>query len=207
MIATAFGSGDNNRFLFTLRNNSGGCTKETHPDATDWVSFQVWSGRPAIGECVLWKVEGEDLANLLNKWHHFALTHNPANADGNAEWKFYWDGVLKGTKVCDGLTQGGKGWADYVQQVGSKRSGLFRIDSGCNGKAKQAFDEIKSAQVDGSDISISWPSLPSDYYYGLVATRKGATISLAFRASKRRDGLMSQPAYYTEVRFQGRVDK
>lgn len=102
VIATAFGSSDNNRFLFTLRNNNGGCTKVTHPDATDWVSFQVWSGRPAIGECVLWKVEGEDLANLLNKWHHFALTHNPANADGNAEWKLYWDGELKGTKVCDG---------------------------------------------------------------------------------------------------------
>ena len=102
VIATAFGSGDNNRFLFTLRNNNGGCTKVTHPDAKDWVSFQVWSGRPAIGECVLWKPEGDDLDNLLSKWHHFALTHNPANADGNAEWRFYWDGELKGTKVCDG---------------------------------------------------------------------------------------------------------
>jgi len=48
-------------------------------------------------------------------------------------------------------------------------------------------------------------SLPSDKppYYALVATRRGATISLAFRASRRIDQLMSQPICYTEVHFQG----
>ena len=29
----------------------------------------------------------------------------------------------EGDKVCDGVTQGGKGWADYVQKVGSDASG------------------------------------------------------------------------------------
>mgnify|MGYP003296138209 CR=1 FL=1 len=110
----------------------------------------------------------------------------------------------EGSKVCDGVTQGGQGWAAYVQKVGSERSGLFRVDSGCNGKAQQAFQEIAGAQQEGLQTSIAWPGLPSDYSYGLVATRKGSTISLAFRASHRRDALMSQPVYYTEVHFQGR---
>ena len=32
------------------------------------------------------------------------------------------------SKVCDGLSQGGKGWAAYVQKVGSDSSGLYRIN-------------------------------------------------------------------------------
>lgn len=113
-----------------------------------------------------------------------------------------------GAEVCDGVTQGGKGWAAYVQKIGNERSGKFRVDSGCTGKAQQAFQEIASAQVEGSPtLNISWPSLPGDYYYGLVATRKGSVISLAFRATHRLDGLMSQPVYYTEVHFQGRDDR
>ena len=128
----------------------------------------------------------------------------------------------EGSKVCDGVTQGGQGWAAYVQKVGSEKSGLFRVDSGCTDKAKQAFQEIAGAEEDtstaggtgsagaggDSPLSISWPtSIPDDFYYGLVATRKGSVISLAFRASRRRDALMSQPIYYTEVHFQGRDDK
>ena len=114
----------------------------------------------------------------------------------------------EGDKVCDGVTQGGKGWADYVQKVGSDASGLYRVDSGCTAKAQQAFQEIASASLKGSpSLSITWPTLPSEYFYGLVATRKGATISLAFRASRRRDALMSQPVYYTEVHYQGRDDE
>lgn len=114
----------------------------------------------------------------------------------------------EGDKVCDGVTQGGKGWADYVQKVGSDASGLYRVDSGCTAKAQQAFQEIASASLKGSpSLSIAWPTLPSEYFYGLVATRKGATISLAFRASRRRDALMSQPVYYTEVHYQGRDDE
>ena len=130
----------------------------------------------------------------------------------------------EGSKVCDGVTQNGKGWAAYVQKVGSESSGLFRInvDAGWGGLAKNAFDEIKNAEEDTSgssgaiganvdenesELSIRDPNLPSDYFYGLVATRKGSVISLAFRASRRRDALMSQPVYYTEVHFQGRDDK
>ena len=98
MIANAFGSSDANRFLFTFRNNSGGYTSATDPDDKEWYSFQVWHGRPAVGECVLWKPKGDDLAGLTSGWHHFALSHTPrAEASGKAEWKFFWDGDCKTT--------------------------------------------------------------------------------------------------------------
>ena len=132
----------------------------------------------------------------------------------------------EGSSICDGVSQSGRGWAAYVQKVGSDQDGRFRIVSGCTDLAKQAFNEIANAAEDttvaatatgnpganrspsgDSKIAISWPDVPNNYYYGLVATRRGSTISLAFRASKRRDGLMSQPVYYTEVQFQGRTDK
>ena len=126
----------------------------------------------------------------------------------------------EGSQVCDGVTQGGKGWAAYVEKVGSNSSGLFRITvgEGWNSLVQNAFDAIANAEEDttgvtgangssDSALSISKPDLPSDFFYGLVATRKGSVISLAFRASRRRDALMSQPVYYTEVHFQGRDDK
>ena len=101
-IAMAFGPADENRFLLTLRNNSGGYTSTTDPGDGEWISFQVWSGRPFIGECVFWKPKGDDLAAVTAGWHHFALTHHP-NLGGRAEWKFYTDGILRGTKTCDGV--------------------------------------------------------------------------------------------------------
>ena len=121
----------------------------------------------------------------------------------------------EGSKVCDGVSQNGKGWAAYVEKVGSNSSGLFRISvsEGWNSLVQNAFDAIANAEEDTtgvpgeSALSIAKPDLPSDYFYGLVATRKGSVISLAFRASRRRDALMSQPVYYTEVHFQGRDDK
>jgi len=114
----------------------------------------------------------------------------------------------EGTKVCDGLSQGGKGWSAYVQKVGSDSSGLYRINvqKGANGYVQDVFTAVNSAQVvSGTQSpSITWPTaLPNDYYYGLVATRRGSIISLSFRASHRQNGLMSNPVYYTEVHFQG----
>ncbi|MBR4652222.1 MAG: hypothetical protein IKO72_02570 [Kiritimatiellae bacterium] len=101
-IANAFGSGGNdNRFLFTLRNNNGGYTSTTNPEDTEWISFQLWANRPAIGEYVLWKPKGADLVALTNAWHHFALSHTPNSPQGKMEWKFYWDGELKGSYVGD----------------------------------------------------------------------------------------------------------
>ena len=104
---------------------------------------------------------------------------------------------------CDGVTQGGKGWGYYARKVGDERSGNFRIqncesfDSGVQG--------ILGKANDGKGRSL--PAMPNGLYYGLVATRRGGTIGLAFRCSRRKDLLLSQPVYYTEVHFQGRTDQ
>ena len=105
--------------------------------------------------------------------------------------------------ASDGVTQNGKGWGAYVRSVGTEKSSRFRVQD-CNSLADQVFSEILGKAQDG--VSRQRPSMKPEYY-GLVATRRGGTISLAFRASRRKDLLMSQPIYYTEVHFQGRTDR
>ena len=104
---------------------------------------------------------------------------------------------------CDAVTQNGKGWGAYARSVGSEKSELFRVQD-CNGLADQAVNEILGKAQDG--VSRQAPSVKPDFY-GLVATRRGGTIGLSFRSSKRKDLLLSQPVYYTEVHFQGRTDQ
>jgi hypothetical protein len=53
----------------------------------------------------------------------------------------------------------------------------------------------------------SKPSVPSDFEYALVVTRRGTIIQLAFRLSRRRETLMTLPAFVTEVRFNGDPEK
>lgn len=108
---------------------------------------------------------------------------------------------------CNGLAPQ-NGWASYVTRMDADNNGsyeTFRVNSGWQGLANGVFNKIVG-QVP-SECRGSLPSVDSDYCYGLVATRKGSTISLAFRASRRREALMSQPVYYTEVHFQGRTDQ
>ena len=109
--------------------------------------------------------------------------------------------------ACNGLAPQ-NGWASYVTRMDADNNGnyeTFRVNSGWQGLANGVFNKIVG-QVP-SEYRGSLPSVDSDYCYGLVATRKGSTISLAFRASRRREALMSQPVYYTEVHFQGRTDQ
>lgn len=114
--------------------------------------------------------------------------------------------------ACNGLApqKGGdnNGWAAYVTRIDADSDGAYesyRVDSGWQSLANRVFSGI-IGQVP-SEYRGSLPSVNSDYCYGLVATRKGSTISLAFRASRRREALLSQPVYYTEVHFQGRTDQ
>ncbi|MBQ3289054.1 MAG: hypothetical protein IJH50_06550 [Kiritimatiellae bacterium] len=108
---------------------------------------------------------------------------------------------------CNGLAPNG-GWVAYVSKLDSDNDGRYesyRVASGCNSLARQVFDRIVGEAP--AEYKGSFPAVSSGYYYGLVATRKGSAISLAFRASRRREALMSQPVYYTEVHFQGRTDQ
>ena len=121
----------------------------------------------------------------------------------NLTWNS-WCGIGSGgsgDKNFNGI-EPSKGWSDYVDTVGDKMKKTFRVKSGCNGTADGVFGKIAGA-FGSTGVSVSKPTIPGDYYYGLVATRRGSTISLAFRASRRLQTLMSQPIYYTEVHFQG----
>ena len=104
-------------------------------------------------------------------------------------------------ETCDGILPA-KGWGAYAQQAGGGglKNASFRIDSSCNHLADIVFSDLLNGVP-----SDSKGTLPNDRppFYALVATRRGATITLAFRASQRREQLMSQPIFYTEVHFQG----
>jgi len=104
-----------------------------------------------------------------------------------------------GDKVCDKVTPN-DGWGAYVRSIGGDNSDEFRVESSCNATANSAFNDLMSAA--NAPYRGSLPSKRPNFY-ALVATRRGGTISLAFRSSRRRDQLMSQPIYYTEIHFQG----
>ena len=106
-------------------------------------------------------------------------------------------------KLCDAMSPK-KGWSDYVQNIGTERSMSFRVKTDCNATADRVFNDLLAAAKDEHKGSL--PSERPDNY-ALVATRRGGTISLAFRSSRRRDQLMSQPVYYTEIHFQGDPNK
>ena len=115
------------------------------------------------------------------------------------QWSTIGKAITDSEVNCDRVIPD-NGWLAYVENVGSDRTADFKINQGCNGEAEKAFKELMNAAQ-----SPFRGNLPSDKpnYYALVATRRGSTITLAFRSSRRRDQLMSQPLYYTEVHFQG----
>lgn len=87
------------------------------------------------------------------------------------------------------------GWGDYVQVSGDR----YQVISNPRAKAKEVFDKIRSA----TGVAINEPSVPNIYEYGLVATRCGARMQLAFRLARRRELLLAQPLFVYEVFFQG----
>jgi hypothetical protein len=100
--------------------------------------------------------------------------------------------------IADGLSPR-EGWLAYVQQIGNGFN--FRIKGTPRSTADQAFSAVISkvpSMYRGSN-----PGLPSEYQYALVVTRRGAVIQLAFRAARRKESLMSQPTFVSEVHFQG----
>lgn len=102
-------------------------------------------------------------------------------------------------ETCDAILPD-NGWSAYVESVGNSQSLDFRVKPGCNGTADGVMGDLLSAARGNSQGSIPGQK---PKYYAMVATRRGGTISLGFRSCHRRDQLMSQPIYYTEVHFQG----
>lgn len=102
-------------------------------------------------------------------------------------------------EVADGVWPS-DGWMAYVQSAGTED---FRVIGSPKGKANSQFSAVLGKISNGAQM----PTMPSDYEYALVVTRRGATIQLAFRISRRKDLLMSQPLTVTEVHFQGDPEK
>ena len=113
--------------------------------------------------------------------------------------------ATRSRNVADGVWPG-SGWSAYVQSphvldsdiryrvVGSPRSLADSAWNGVNGKIQSPYKGTK-------------PSIPSDFEYALVVTRRGTVIQLAFRLARRRETLMTLPAFVTEVRFNGDPEK
>ena len=123
----------------------------------------------------------------------------------NMTWQDWCNAVPDiNSDACNGLYPNG-GWTAYIRKIDDNNDGIyeaFAVENGCNGTADDVFNKIKGRVP--SEWRTNKPTIDSDYSYALVATRKGAVISLAFRASRRRSQLMSQPVYFTEVHFQGK---
>jgi len=113
------------------------------------------------------------------------------------------NGGMDPEDYCDAVTQDGNGWGAYARAVGEAKEGHFRVQD-CNSLADGVFTEILGKAQDGVSRR---PPTDKPKFYGLVATRRGGSIGLAFRSSNRKDLLLSQPVYYTEVHFQGRTDQ
>ena len=104
--------------------------------------------------------------------------------------------------IADALTPE-RGWADYVEFQNAGTS--YRVVGNPGSVADRAFNEVMS-QVP-SPYKGSRPTVDGKFHYAFVATRSGARIDLAFRASRRPEFLMAQPVTVVSVHFQGVPDK
>ena len=113
------------------------------------------------------------------------------------------------------------GWKDYYGKSGSEVRKLFET----------AFNDFMSALGAGPDVDKSWPAeAQAGLFPGLVIVHErkkdsdkdsedlignkgkviefngdSAMLKISFRAGRHASELLSQPIYYTEVRFQGKV--
>ena len=105
-----------------------------------------------------------------------------------------------------GETNTRMGWYHYYQDVGGGR-----IVSDPEALARQAYSKVIS-ELKLPGFPTGWPvsgTKAGDLKGALVVmhAENDAVVTIAFRATSKPDMLMSAPLYYTEVRFQGVVDK
>lgn len=98
-----------------------------------------------------------------------------------------------------------EGWAEYIDNRG-------KVVSGPDSIAKAAYSAVLgSLSYEGGDKPKSaWPSTASGgLKAGLVIQHDpgSAIVKIGFRATKNTAELLAMPLYYTEVRFQGVIDK
>ncbi len=93
------------------------------------------------------------------------------------------------------------GWAAYFDN-----DGLVTTDP--DSKGRGIYNHVKSAVGDSEGV-LTWPTSSSGGLRAgavLMHERGSAVARIAFRATKIPALLLSAPIYYTEVRFQGKVN-
>ena len=97
---------------------------------------------------------------------------------------------------------GDEGWGEYFNDDGTP-------DGNPDGTARKVFSDV-IGKMSASGVSAAWPSSASGgLKAGLVVTHEEGSpvVGICFRASKHAGELLSMPAFYTTVRFQGRSDE
>ena len=102
-----------------------------------------------------------------------------------------------------------KGWSVYY---GSNGANLRR----CSEISRKAYDDLMTALAESADGELaadkSWPSgAEAGLFHGLVIMHDNGNygkedcsrLRISFRAGRHASEILSQPLYYTEVRFQG----
>ena len=95
------------------------------------------------------------------------------------------------------------GWGDYIDSQG-------RVKGDPEAKAISAFNAVMSKVGSTAKVATGWPSTAAgNLKAGLVIIHDedSPIVSICFRACKRGSELLSMPAFYTDVRFQGDPDK
>lgn len=101
-----------------------------------------------------------------------------------------------------------QGWRDYIDTESSLNEAtgyletVYRVRNNCSSIASDAYRQIADC-VSASGVNVGSLQVPSNYKAGLVVTRRGAVVQLAFRLARRTQSLLSQPIVVAEVHFQG----
>ena len=115
-----------------------------------------------------------------------------ALSDTNVTWKAF-NGIKNNPE---------KGWAEYLNQ----NTGLVSGDP--DGKGQGVYDAVLR-QVN-SGVKSTWGEKPDTALRaGLVIRHEtdSPIVMIAFRATRHASDLLSMPLFYTEVRFQGKIDE
>ena len=113
-------------------------------------------------------------------------------------------GEAKNRGIADAVWPSG-GWSAYVQEYKNGDEVTYRVSGNPRSTADGVFGNVRGKVP--SEYCAGNPSIDSGYQYGLVVTRRGAVVQLVFRIARRKETLMTQPIFVSEVHFQGDPSK
>ena len=96
-----------------------------------------------------------------------------------------------------------KGWREYIDPRREDGKMVYRVKKNCTNIAKNEVYGKLASTLSSSGVNVGQLQVPSEYKVGLVVTRRGQVIQIAFRMARRAQSLLSQPVFVAEVHFQG----